>query len=561
MKFEQLPNEIVVECFQYLNAPDIFHSFDRLNYRFYILIRNIHLHLNFEQVKKSSFNEFCETIRINPKIKRNIIYLKLSNIDLREQIQSFLSLFSLNEFIRLRSLSFIGTLNYHTEYEQLSSMLTLLPDLYRFYAPRWTIEAEAISKTKIQVLTLENYRPTSIYGTSSVTSLRITLCTVSQLQSILNYASMLKYIKIDTINDYDMEDDNNVDYKSDFSKICAVHLKQLHIDYSITSFRFIELLLKCTPNLRIFSIVTHMAHNMIDADRWQYLIKSSLPLLRVFNFRFDCCYSESYDTMLIKLSPFQTDFWHQHNWYINYVIDGGIPSVYTIPYIPTYYTLTSTMKKYNSPSTNVLNEFDNVKYLSLFASAIRDDSSWYFRNVQSLSLASTLNYRVKDDEYEFKIEHLKNMVNLSNITKLEITGKCAIKLELLFEILEQTPNISSLILKKQITSSFYTNHELCELLSKKIKMFDYCNPTPYDYFEIDDLDWFCKTFSNVEELHCDIDNIDDFLLILTKCSKLSIIKIKCVDESIFNWFEDNARTFDVYINYKLKPHLSACDSD
>ncbi|CAF4222836.1 unnamed protein product [Adineta steineri] len=102
MKFEQLPNEILIECFQYLNAPDIFHSFDRLNYRFYILIRNIHLYLNFEQVKKSSFNEFCGTIRINPKIKRNIIYLKLSNIDLRKQIESFLSLFSLNEFIRLR---------------------------------------------------------------------------------------------------------------------------------------------------------------------------------------------------------------------------------------------------------------------------------------------------------------------------------------------------------------------------------------------------------------------------------------------------------------------------
>ncbi|CAF4211547.1 unnamed protein product [Adineta steineri] len=300
---------------------------------------------------------------------------------------------------------------------------------------------------------------------------------------------------------------------------------------------------------------------MIDADQLQHLIKSSLPLLRVFNFNFDCKHFVSYDTMLIKLSPFQTDFWHQHNWYINYVIDGGIPSVYTIPYIPTYYTLTSTMKKYNSSTTHGLNEFDNVKYLSLFASAIRDDSSWYFRNIQSLSLVITHDYRDEDDEYEFKIEYLKKMVNLSNITKLEITGKCAIKSELLFEILKQMPNISSLILKKQITSSFYTNHELCELLSKKIKMLDYSFPTFYNYFEIDDLDWFCKTFSNVEELHCDIDNVDDFLLILTKCSKLSIIKIKCVDESIFNWFEDNARTFDIYINYKLKPHLSACDSD
>ncbi|CAF4259813.1 unnamed protein product, partial [Adineta steineri] len=450
MQFEQLPNKILIECFQYLNAPDIFHSFDRLNYRLYILIRNIDLHLNFEQVKKSSFNEFCQTIRINPEIKRNIIYLKLSNIDLRGQIESFFSLFALNEFINLRSLSFIGEFNYRSEQEeeQVSSMLTLLPNLYRFYAPEWRLKAQAISKSKIQVLTLANYRPTSIYGTSSVTSLRINVCTVPELLTILNYTSMLKYIKIDMFNDDNMQDDNNVDYKSDFSKICAVYLKQLHLAHSWISFERLEVLLKCIPNLKIFSIWTTNADDMIDADQWQHLIKSSLPQLRVFNFTFDYYNSESYDNMLIKLSPFQTDFWYQHNWYINYIIDGGRALVYTIPYIPHYYTLTSTMKKYNSSSTNGLNEFDNVNYLSLFASAVRDDSSWYFRNVQSLSLAGTRDYRDEDDEYELKIEHLKTIVNLSNIAELEITEECAVKSELLFEILKQMPNISSLILKK-----------------------------------------------------------------------------------------------------------------
>jgi hypothetical protein len=53
MKFELLPNEIFLECFQYLNAPDTFHSFDQLNYRFYTLIRNIYpLYLDFQQMKK-----------------------------------------------------------------------------------------------------------------------------------------------------------------------------------------------------------------------------------------------------------------------------------------------------------------------------------------------------------------------------------------------------------------------------------------------------------------------------------------------------------------------------
>ncbi|CAF1421484.1 unnamed protein product [Adineta steineri] len=577
MQFEQLPNEILIECFQYLNAPDIFHSFDRLNYRLYILIRNIDLHLNFEQVKKSPFNEFCQTIRLNPEIKRNIIYLKLSNIDLRGQTESFFSLFALKKFINLRSLSVIDIRhddikqNYHTEREQeherVSSMLTLLPNLYRFYAPEWRLEAQAISKSKIQVLSLWKYDLTFLCEISSVTSLRIRFCTARELRTILNYTPMLKYIKIDRFSEYDMlyniyysmQDDNNVDYKSDFSKICAVHLKQLHLDDSETSFEIIEQLLKCCPNLKIFSIFAKNARNMIDANRWQHLIESSLPLLRIFNFDFHYRHSDPYDNMLIRLSPFQTDFWHQHNWYINYAVDNEFTSVYTIPYSFTHYTLTSTMKKYNSPSTNGVNEFDNVKYLSLFTGAIRDDSSWYFRNVQSLSLANIRFYRVKDDEYELKIEHLKTIVNLSNIAELEITEECAVKSELLFEILKQMPNISSLILKKKITSSFYTNHELCELLNKKIKMFDYSNPASTNYFKIQDLDWFCKTFSNVEELHCDIDNVDDFLFILTKCAKLSLIKIECVSKLIYRWFELNALTLNVYINYELKYDESEID--
>ncbi|CAF4047365.1 unnamed protein product, partial [Adineta steineri] len=63
---------------------------------------------------------------------------------------------------------------------------------------------------------------------------------------------------------------------------------------------------------------------------------------------------------------------------------------------------------------------------------------------------------------------------------------------------------------------------------------------------------FCKTFSNVEELQCDIDNVDDVLLILTKCSKLSKIKIKCVTKRIYTWFQNNALTSNVYINYEPK---------
>jgi hypothetical protein len=54
MEFELFPNEILIECFEFLNAFDIFNSFDQLNYRFDHLIRNIPLHLNFGNVDKTN---------------------------------------------------------------------------------------------------------------------------------------------------------------------------------------------------------------------------------------------------------------------------------------------------------------------------------------------------------------------------------------------------------------------------------------------------------------------------------------------------------------------------
>ena len=65
MKFELLPNEIIIECLQYLNGPDIFYSFDQLNYRFSTLIRNISLHFDYQQLKRVTYNFTRNTTRIN----------------------------------------------------------------------------------------------------------------------------------------------------------------------------------------------------------------------------------------------------------------------------------------------------------------------------------------------------------------------------------------------------------------------------------------------------------------------------------------------------------------
>src|SRR5579871_1093229 len=98
MKFELLPNEILLECFEYLNIFDIFHAFDQLNYRFSKLLRNIPIHLNFQNIRKTQFFRFCQEKLSNSEIKQQIYSIRLSNKDTCGQIRTFLSLFQLNEF-------------------------------------------------------------------------------------------------------------------------------------------------------------------------------------------------------------------------------------------------------------------------------------------------------------------------------------------------------------------------------------------------------------------------------------------------------------------------------
>ncbi len=69
MKFELLPNEIFIKCFEYFNVLEIYYSFDELNFRFNQLIRSIPLHPNLQNIRKSILDRFCTKMLSNPEIK------------------------------------------------------------------------------------------------------------------------------------------------------------------------------------------------------------------------------------------------------------------------------------------------------------------------------------------------------------------------------------------------------------------------------------------------------------------------------------------------------------
>ncbi|CAF1553421.1 unnamed protein product [Rotaria sp. Silwood1] len=131
MKFELLPNEIFIETFEFFRIFDIFYSFNQLNDHFNKLIGTIPSHFNFKYIQKTRFDRFCKLLLSNLDVKNQVYSLVLSNKDTPGQIKTFLSLFSLNEFIHLDSLTLIQI--EENILQKLKSTLPLIPQLHSFH--------------------------------------------------------------------------------------------------------------------------------------------------------------------------------------------------------------------------------------------------------------------------------------------------------------------------------------------------------------------------------------------------------------------------------------------
>jgi len=90
--FEDLPNEILINILEYIASPvAVYHSFNKLNHRFDIIIRSVRLNLNICMEDKQS-------LTITRYFSLNCNRLRINNI---------CPLISLENFSRLRSLTII----------------------------------------------------------------------------------------------------------------------------------------------------------------------------------------------------------------------------------------------------------------------------------------------------------------------------------------------------------------------------------------------------------------------------------------------------------------------
>jgi hypothetical protein len=515
--------------------------------------------LTIEDINESALVQFCNETASNSQIKRHVISLNLSK-NTSNGIETFISFVSLEEFSQLQVL----TIDYLSEkiISRISPMLPLLTNLRCFCFKDFRIGVhtilELLPKTTIETLSIP-ILPRNLTLTHpfiSLVNLTISRCTVEDLYCFFKYLPSLKYLEIQDIIGYPHTtiDDLRLHHEQ------LVHLTRLVIHRFTGRFDFLEGIFKRIPNLKVLIISTGSHSDLIDGRRWQYLITTSLPLLKVFKFKFSFLF-RIYDSNIVdKFEQFHTEFWfHQHHWYTEYILKRDRALIYTVPYISNGYEVTPDTRRYCNESSNNWHTFVKVTILQLNFDKTTISSQYYFPNVRLLRL--NIGDIDKDDTYDSsktkQIQCLKTMVNLCNLTHLEISSSWHLKP--LIQLLKEAPYLSSLKINKYIIMQMFENLELCEYFNKMIKRLDVTAPNTRAFINSKQIFKICQVFSNIEKLRCNIDRPDNLQLILNQLSKLIHMKVFSYKTPHYNagnfWLQDHQSELDLY-SFTIK-----CESD
>ena len=531
-KFETLPNEILLHCFQFFDAFDLFNAFDGLNLRFNQLIRQIPLQLNFESIRKVIFDQFCTRLLFDVQIRNQIYSLKL------DQINIFFSKFSLNQFPHLQSLEILDH-----KIEQLKSLLPSFPQLHRLFLPTYNLNLEQIPTSKLKILSIDSLL--NLQESSLITHLSIRKSSFKQIiNNFFRYLPFLTYLRVGFISQF-------VDTVMTTDCFQAVHLKQLIFDCLISdSFEKLTDTLRLTPNLTALTL-SYWRIMKLNAYEIQHTIESFLPLLIVLRFHFVYYHYRQRNDAISMFQQFQTDFWHrEHQWFTEYVINKTNIFIYTLPNPIDSYDLLQSWERF---PTIHKNSFDNIRSLSINPKQKLQKYHFYFPKIEKLNIL----LEETDEQIISKtdIQQLKSIINFAHIKHLYIE-RC-FTFENPFDLFEQMPNLRELSLTQNLLASFLECSPLCEYLQSRIrilKILQYdSNPyTIFDHVEI--LVKFQKIFNNVENYTGQLDSIEQLIYLIIHLKKLSIIDISITSRQDLTNEIDQLKTLLVQRNaiYNIK---------
>ena len=328
---ENLSNELIYDILEYLQLYDAFECFYDLNERFQHLLlnSNLPLHIDIPSISKSNFYRYLSHL-ILPHVDR-IRSLQIC-IPFVDEIYSCLSpiISNMNRLKRLVidhiESKFIEEILDHLPSLPLLSSLTIKSmdndristDIYRkiFRLP-------ALRYCQIRIKTKKYLRrlPMATNAFSPIEYLAINNDVLSsELRILLSYVPQLRRLSLSYLCGRPI----NLLHRN---PLVLNHLTDVYLNLHSIHFHEFELLVSCflrqVQILRFTSVSTYNSApemEYLNANRWQQLIVTYMPNLRIFDFQHQQhLYRPLVDrqSYQIEINKFKSSFWTEHHWFFD----------------------------------------------------------------------------------------------------------------------------------------------------------------------------------------------------------------------------------------------------
>jgi len=345
--FDRFPAEVFYRIFDHLSTREIFDIFYNLCQRLNAFVIGYNRYkLDFSSISRSDFDFYISIIR-----PRNIISLILSDDDQTPgQIGLFLSLFNIEEFRRVRSLSLLqieernlivflqqvfihnlksliirwrGGLRFHgyaSEIHKLLSSIISQPNLRYLDLSLWIYEIKNLSWSNdcfLQYLCIDD-------------------CSFSEYCIILDSSPHLKtfLLRNGLMHDIDRTFSSSSFVRPSYYQLRSLsldNLRNIHME-TLTS------LLSVTPSLVYLKLIGsgHLRDDVFDGTQWENFIENDLIFLEKFQFFFTTkgYGNQTADNVLSLIIPFSLHFWKEKKrWFVRSEFIKSLSQIrlYSIP--------------------------------------------------------------------------------------------------------------------------------------------------------------------------------------------------------------------------------------
>ncbi|CAF1296200.1 unnamed protein product [Adineta ricciae] len=501
--FEKLSNELIYEVFEFLDFYDVYRAFYSLNMRFRQIITNstLPIHVNLSSRSKSTFESYNKDC-ILPN-KHRIQSLHLSNPCLYDHTASPTHI--LSQFLHLQTL----ILN-NIEVKHLAILMPTLTSL--FYLSSLSIDP-------IDNEPIMNAIYPHVFRLSALKYLRLSNKNLSCHDSLpvsSNEQSPIEYLVINETISFDLlifllshlpqlrrlSAHIRVLYTLLPNQIKAPSLKSNYLTHvslglkSITFDQFEQLMINVFPLVEILyiSIPPNTDSVFTDATRWQQLISSHLPQLRIFDFLHDNWPNNGASNS--NSHQFSSLFWSKRQWFFveqHYKEKYLFRTIFysTNPYRRREYTLGD--EKHDITDSNV--QIRPVQHLHIVDEKNIKDHQ-YFPNVTTLTLGNGFTTTVAS-----VAATLSRVVPLKNLTHLHL--ECThFSLAKVMELFRFTPHVHTLTLSS--LSSYGLDSE--SMQQNRAFQFIHCtnivaNLTLKGVCSMDQLQILLTLFPRMKQLH------------------------------------------------------------